>query len=273
MIPRTVHLIWFQGADHIPAKYLANMQRLRSLNPGWNIQVWSDAGLRAAAAALGVAQAYDAATVMHQKIDLGRYCVLYIHGGITIDMDTWALRPLDSLPQLRTLDRLAVTPIPTNSLESAVAHMGCLQLPGSTQLCTHINNACLLAPAKDPALMRIIQHCSHKLLDPPSALSTEFLVNNTTGPSRFTKAVQQLPAGMVTILPSAYFEPCVGYDSYCTVPSETILLHEHDGTWLSSGFKMAFPLWYSVKHHWVLALFLTLALWLLLNRKNVCGRT
>ena len=266
MIPRTIHLIWFQGADQIPPKYLANIQRLRNLNPGWSIQVWSDAGLRAAAAALGVDRAYDAATVMHQKIDLGRYCVLYIHGGITIDMDTWALRPLDTLPQLRTLDRLAASEAATNSLESALATMRCVHVAGAAGLCSLINNACLLAPPQDPALMHVIQACSQKLLDPPSSWSTEFLVNDTTGPWRVTKAIHQLPAGAVTILPNAYFEPCVGSDPYCVPPPQAILSHQHDNTWLSSGLKAFFPVWYHLKHHWALVLFLTLALWLLARR-------
>ena len=45
-------LILCAGGIPIPPKYLANIQRLRSLNPGWSIQVWSDAGLRAAGRAL-----------------------------------------------------------------------------------------------------------------------------------------------------------------------------------------------------------------------------
>ena len=268
MIPRNAHLIWFQGADHIPPKYLASLQRLRSLNPGWNVQVWSDAGLRAAAAALGVAQAYDAATVMHQKIDLGRYCVLYMHGGITIDMDTWALRPLDSLPQLRTLDRLAVSMAPTDSLESAVSRRSCVHLPGTSQLCSYANNACLLAPPQDPALLHIIQTCSKKLLDPPATNNAWLKVHATTGPDTFTQAVVSLPAGMVTILPNTYFEPCSGHDPYCVLPPEAIITHEHENTWIPSGLKALAPFWYHLKQHWALVLFLALALWLMLRRRR-----
>ncbi len=266
MIPRTVHLIWFQGIEHLPPKYQANLRRLRGLNPGWQIRVWSDAELRAAAAALGVAQAYDAATVMHQKIDLGRYCILYIHGGITVDMDTWALQPLDALPGLQAIDRLTVSMAPLNALESATFNLNCVHVPGTNQLCSFINNACLLAPPQDPALMHIIRHCSEKLLNPPTTWGKELLVNETTGPWRITTAIHQLPTGMVTILPHTFFEPCIGSDPYCVLPPEAILAHQHDNTWIASGLQTAGSLWFHVKHYWTLALFLTLALWLLRRR-------
>ncbi|PRW60525.1 glycosyltransferase sugar-binding region containing DXD motif family [Chlorella sorokiniana] len=267
--PRRRHRSPDRGADQVPPKYRANMRRRRDLNPTWQVRVWSDADLKAAAAALGVAGAYNAATIMNQKIDLGRYCVLYVHGGITVDMDTWALQPLDSLPNLHSLDRLAVSLTATNSLESAVLRKGCFRFPTSSQLCSFVNNAFLLAPPQDLVLLHIIQHCSRKLLDPPSAAwGKELHVNGTTGPDQLNQVISQLPAGMVTILPHTYFEPCAGYDPFCVLPPQAVMTHEHEGTWISSSFRAASSLWYHVKHHWALLVFATVVLWLLLKRRR-----
>lgn len=264
MIPRVVHQVWFQGADQMPPKYAANMQELRRLNPGWRHRVWADADLRAAAAALGVGRAYDAATLMHQKIDLGRLCLLYLHGGITVDLDVRALKPLDTLPGLQSIDRLAVSLIPTNSAESAVMSMGCPRIPGSGQMCSIANNACLLAPPQDPALMHVIRHCAARLLRPPASWGKEALVNSTTGPGALTQAITTLPsAGMVTILPHTFFEPCIGSDPYCRLPAEAILDHRHDNTWISPRLKALIPLWYHLKRHWPLLLAAALAVWAL----------
>lgn len=267
MLPRIIHYIWMQGREQVPPKYRANMDATARLNPGWELRVWTAADTRAAAVALGAGDAYDAASTMHQKVDLGRYCLLYIHGGITMDMDTRALRPLSDLPGLDAIDRLAVSPVPANSLESATVHLHCYRIPASGQTCTLVNNACLLAPPRDPALLHVIRHCAAQTLRHRTAWTNETLINSTTGPQAVTNAVASLPSpGMVAVLPGAYFEPCCGYDPYCTPGPEAIMHHEHDGTWMSSPVRAALPLWYHAKHHWPALLAAALAIWLLRRR-------
>lgn len=256
MIPRAIHQFWFQGADQVPPPYQTNMQRLRHLNPGWRHRVWSDADMRAACEALGprVLEAYHRATSMHQKIDLGRMCVLYVHGGITVDMDTLALRPIDSLPGLDGIDRLAVSLLPINSFEAMIDNMQCLPLhPG--RRCSAVNNACLLAPPRDPALLHIIWHCAERILRTGSSLPTFLLVNDTTGPKQLGEALLTLPSrDMVIVLPSEYFEPCIGLDAHCAPSARSILYHQHDNSWMPAPLTTLFGLWYHLKHYWPLVL-------------------
>lgn len=269
-VPRIIHQIWFQGADRVPAKYHTNMQRLRDLNPGWRHRVWSDPELRAACQAVSplAATAYMLSTAMHQKIDLGRMCVLYLHGGISVDVDAEPLRPLDSLPGLTDIDRLAVTQIPYGSLETLVSMQECIEIRGG-QWCAQVNNACLLSPPRDPGLLHVIQHCAALIArTDPSQHSQYSLVNATTGPKEVGRALTTLPsADMVWVLPDKYFEPCLMLEEAgCQPGPETILHHKGDQSWIPAHHRAAGMITGHLKRYWPLLLGALLVACILMRR-------
>jgi len=69
------------------------MQSWREANPGWGYELWDDA--RCAAFGLRNAVAFAAMREWCGKADILRYEILERHGGVFIDADSMALRPLD----------------------------------------------------------------------------------------------------------------------------------------------------------------------------------
>lgn len=234
---KIIHQIWFQGQSEIPEKYKTNMMRIKEANPTWKHMVWDDGSLRKVCANFGWDAAYDACKHMHQKIDFGRYVVLYFMGGISIDADVSPVQPLDTLWSTNDLpdDRVIVSKAPLNKVEATM--MSLRTVPW------WLNNATIICPQRRmPGQKKLCDCMADRLTNPPKvvyALGTPMMqINWTTGPSFFTTTfLDNVPASEYEVLPASYFEPCVGYDNDCTVDTRTsILNHHHDGTWHSSRY-------------------------------------
>lgn len=230
IIPRKIHQIWFQGAQELPEKYSIGVAKMKGMNPGWEHHVWDHTSLRRECAQLGAmyAQAYDTFDIMHQKIDFGRYCVLLRHGGISVDMDVTPMKPFDSLPFLKSLDRLAVTRLPLSHMEGNVSSRGDAEYL--------LNNATLLCPPNDPALRIVVDAVASA--DPHTEIARSLLpdfyrVLSTTGPTAITRILStSVPKDLFVVLKPTYFEPCLGQDPYCKPsPRTTVLYHHHDSSW------------------------------------------
>jgi len=265
MQQRVIHQVWYQGEAHIPEKYEAARTKLRRLNPEWTYMLWDDASLRRLCRQYGYGDAYDAAKIMHQRIDFGRYVALLAHGGISIDMDTEALRPLRVfVDQFKPKTKIGITLSSANPIESSIAYMR----PATR----FFNNATIVCPHANMVEMKMI--CDHmaKLLRSQTrllrSLPESFQIQRTTGPLAFTDAVMSIPANRVEFIPADVFEPCIGFDKACTPSSSSVMSHQHDGTWHSFG--KAFESYYWAKRHPVLlviVLLLLVSLWYRCRRK------
>ena len=100
MIPRTLHQIWLHGGD-LPSALQHNVDNLRSLNPGWEHQLWTSkeadellaiCGGRIAKSYYRIEPRYGAA-----RADLLRHLIIYRHGGVYCDIKSGFLRPLDDV--------------------------------------------------------------------------------------------------------------------------------------------------------------------------------
>src|SRR5271166_3819149 len=100
MIPKIIHSIWFQGWDSLPEKYYENIASVGRHNPDWQYIKWDSESIRNLIRGLGddYLQKYDDFKVMHQKIDFGRYAIIYAHGGVSVDTDVFALKGFDETP-------------------------------------------------------------------------------------------------------------------------------------------------------------------------------
>lgn len=265
---KIIHQIWFQGQDEMPDKYRTTMSRVKEVNPEWKHIVWDDHGLRKVCAMFGWEEAYDACRHMHQKIDFGRYAVLYLMGGISIDADVSPIQPLDTLWSTNSLpdDRVIVSKAPLNSVEASIVSMSAVPW--------WLNNATIICPRKKLSGQRKLCECmAHRLLHPPRMLyafgTPMFHINWSTGPSFFTRTfLYNIDKNEYEVLSASYFEPCVGYDNECTVDeSVAILNHHHHGTWHSS--KQWIQIYYFLKHKAIDALMILIAVVVLvyLHRK------
>lgn len=87
MIPKIIHQCWF-GPKPMPAK---NMATWPKLNPGWDYKLWRDQDMPQLLRNYSRWQQID---TWNGKSDVARFEMLERFGGIYIDADTIALRPL-----------------------------------------------------------------------------------------------------------------------------------------------------------------------------------
>lgn len=88
ILPKNIHQIWFGGN---PPKRLMN--RIERLHPDWNYQLWTEDNLPFR---LYNQKLFDEARYPAERSDILRYELLYEYGGIYLDADCFALRPLTS---------------------------------------------------------------------------------------------------------------------------------------------------------------------------------
>jgi mannosyltransferase OCH1-like enzyme len=221
MIPKILHFIWFQGWDSLPANFQSNVDSVIKNNPGYQVMKWDGNSLRNAIATIGndYAVKYDEFEYMHQKIDFGRYAVLYLNGGISVDIDAIAYKGFDQTPGIQT-SSFIVSQNSTNQF---------------------VNNAIILVSQKNPLMLELLQQISGNCGKMEHKISC---IMKSTGPQMFNDFVLQNKE-QINILPNTYFEPCSGADKFCKLPEQVILNHKHAATWIS-------PFWQNMNkcRHW-----------------------
>jgi len=87
VIPLNIYLTW--GTKHLPKKMQENVDRMRKLNPEFNIQLYDDNDCREFIQNKfpeDILIAFDTLNPGAYKADLWRLCILYINGGIYVDI-------------------------------------------------------------------------------------------------------------------------------------------------------------------------------------------
>ena len=226
MIPKIIHQIWFQGWDKLPDEYQKNVQSVIDHNPGYKHIKWDDKNIRAAIQSIGpeYLAKYDNFKLLHQKIDFGRYAVLYLYGGISVDVDCEAVKGFDELPQINTADFI---------------------VSRINVIIKSLNNATILVKPKHPLLRNLLDLIPDKC----GVFQTDFsCIRQTTGPAFFTKYLSQFPE-QITFLDNSYFENCSGMDSACQLKPNSILNHKHALTWVPPIYVMFGKGYYKIKQY------------------------
>lgn len=231
---KSIFMVWFQGVEAIerPA-FKQNVANWALLNPTWKVTCLSDKDLARECAAFsdGALETYRAFTVMHQKIDFGRYITLYNRGGIYVDIDAYALRSLDSSPHVaNVLDVAKTTGLDVLALSTVTFRYpeGYLTSRGKSYI---LNNGIMMSTARHPVLRLYIQSIIDKMRIKPTSD-----VHSTTGPNEmrrfFAPFVEQPgPTWRIMLFPSFVFEPCNASDA-CNVKEHTVSLHQFQLSWL-----------------------------------------
>ena len=187
MIPRIIHQSWKSG--DIPERWHALQQTWRALHPDHDYRLWTDDDnhnfiKRHHPELLGL---YDGYGLAIHRAELARYLVLRHHGGIYVDLDFEALKPVDGL--------LAGTAL-LFGLEP--------------------NSHAARKPVRDRGLSRIVCNAfmasvpRHPFwdyfLDLLAATRDEANVLDATGPFALTRACDSWP-GAITIAPASLLYP------------------------------------------------------------------
>lgn len=220
-VSKQIHQIWLQGFVNLPLKYYPNLDSIYKKNPDWKVNLWSEETIRPLIKSIGdnYLQHYDSLKLLHQKVDYARYSILFVKGGISVDVDAVALKSFDETPGIATSDFI----VSKNSQD------------------IFINNATILVSKENPLMKQLLDEIDGDCKWYPGKTAC---IMYSTGPMAFTKFVNN-HLDKITILDPIYFEPCSGRNDNCKVDSEkTILDHRHEGTWVNPVWKQIVSIYY-----------------------------
>lgn len=98
MIPKIIHQIWIQGYDSVPEQLKKYHENCKKINHDFEYIVWDDTmitNLLDSHFTPKYAETYHGYKIFAQKADFARYAILYVYGGIYLDMDMVCRKNLD----------------------------------------------------------------------------------------------------------------------------------------------------------------------------------
>jgi mannosyltransferase OCH1-like enzyme len=103
MIPKIIHQIWLQGYDSIPIELRDHHEKCKEVNKDFEHIFWDEEKIKKMLQknfGEKYVAAYEYYQIFAQKADFARYAILYVHGGIYLDMDTICKKNLDAFINL-----------------------------------------------------------------------------------------------------------------------------------------------------------------------------
>ena len=220
MIPNITHQTWLQGWERLPDKFKHNVSLLDRMNPGFQHMKWDENSLRKECAKFSDAakRKFDSFPYLIQKVDFGRYMVLYNYGGISVDTDMVSLKPIATTPNFLTRDFIV------SSAAFPASMLG------------WINNALIMCTKHHPILLQLIESILHDNLQESDFSTKELYIDATTSPSKFNAIVKQ-HLHEILVLDHTYFEPCFSTDPICRPGHLSIMDHKHELSWFHGHLK------------------------------------
>ena len=221
--PRIIHQIWLQGEGDIPDKYKKNVNIIKNFNKDWQYILWDETKiLNLINNYRDYIKTYYQFIYLHQKVDFARYIILYLIGGIYIDMDATSIKPLDSLVEKYNNYDVIISSTDTNILENYIT---C-----GKSVC--YNNGVIISKQKAEIINNFIKRICKNDNTCDYRFSKIGCISSTTGPQIFTDfMIKHKNDPKLLILPSEYLEPCV-FDN-CNITENTFIKHVHEGSWVN----------------------------------------
>ena len=222
MIPKLTHQIWFQGWDQLPEKYYRYTESLSILNQNWEHMKWDEGTLRDECEKFSpeALAKFDGLENMIQKVDFGRYVVLYNYGGVSVDCDAECLRPLEKIPGLDRYD-LILSKNSMDRLENKLSSFGL------SKNMIMLNNATICCSKEHPVIKHFIEFLiKNESWNEDIMLDTQL----KTGPLILSIFFNKyLDYSEMNVVDSEIFEP------WGNVTRRTVLNHMYDQSWTGFG--------------------------------------
>jgi mannosyltransferase OCH1-like enzyme len=260
-----IHQIWLQGRDSIPEEYIENIKSIDFFNSGSEYKhiIWSEETfyrdiLNNNTYLLSQEKTFvenskiifEKLKLIHMKVDYMRYIILYLMGGLYIDIDTVAVKSFDVLRDLIEkyeciLDKLTIW----SNIES-------LMFCGHTEV---INNGIIVARPKTIFLEKLISSINKKILENVNVLKdsqensneSSILINEITGPKMFTDVFYNLTndeKNKIYVSRGEYF--CTGECN--KINDDVVIIHHSDLTWFNKNYYHIIKFYCSRKKMFVL---------------------
>jgi mannosyltransferase OCH1-like enzyme len=228
-----IHQIWYQGEDKIPEKYKKYRKSIKDLHPNTTIITWDEKSITDLISTFypDYYHWFNSLPLMIQKIDVAKCLILYIWGGVYVDMDIEAIKPLNELYEK---DKIVVGEQGVNYIENLFLQ---LFLKLSRPL---LNNGIIFSPPKHPFWEFYIPFLIDTINIKPYILEkmiNELYVIVTSGPANLTAGITYYPnQEEIKIIEPKYLEPTLkstNTDKF----SDSYIIHHHTLTWCSSAFR------------------------------------
>ena len=219
-VPKVTHQIWFQGWHNLPEKYREDTEKLSILNQNWEHKKWDEQSLRTECEKFSpeALTKFDGFSDMIQKVDFGRYIVLYNHGGVSVDCDSECLRPLEKTPGIDRYD-VILCKNSLNKLENKVASFGL------AKDLVVLNNATICCSKEHPLMKQFIDFLiKNESWNEDLFLDTQLKTGPLVTSIFFNKFLDD-----IHIVDSDIFEP------FGNVNRRTVLNHKYDQSWTGYG--------------------------------------
>jgi len=252
---KTIHQIWFQGKDKVPNKFLLNIEKTKKNLKNWNYILWDNNSIKELLKTMNpkYLRQYNNYKHLHQKVDYGRYCILYKLGGFYVDMDAYIIKDPSYIFKKFPNYEVYVSKGNFNLIESLITN----------GIFITINNGIILAKKKSDFMYNLINKC-------PTKTYFNFMkmleINFTTGPRKFSLIANN--SKKIKILQNEYFEPCL--QSICNINDNTITIHKHELSWINPNLGKILIIYikYRIYIQISIFLFLCIIVYSLLNKKS-----
>lgn len=244
MFPKNIFQVWYQGYNNLSqSKFKENVKNWKLLNDDWNYNFLDGSNLEAACEAYSedCLTAYNKFNTLHVKVDLGKIVMLYLYGGIMIDMDMYALRSLKFSK--------VVNDIIEEYEQNNKPIMGVSKSAGNfvERMIQTYGNAVMISSPKNPLLKEWIDLVIFRLLNSPQNSGDYFIISTTCGPLMFSNFIKENLGNNVysKIVEIDYtiFEPCL-LDGKCDITDDTISVHKFELSWIPKKIKFAVDIYY-----------------------------
>ena len=210
MIPKLIHIIWWQGLNNIPEKFKKNINTWKHHNKNYKIILWDELKLKQF-----IKENYknewsnvEKYNFMIQKIDYCKYLLLYYYGGVYVDIDIYCN---DSLDKYLIQDKINVAYMPLIKFYKL------------------INNGFIGVEKNNKLILKVIKECRRQR--DSYFINKEFTVLKTTGPYLFNSILNN--NNKVNI-----FDQSIIYEidskSYSNINNGKLGVHCHEFSWISS---------------------------------------
>ena len=213
MIPKIIHLIWWQGYMNIPNKFIKNIDSWKHHNPNYKIIIWDNKSITKF-----IKKIYPKNYIilnryfkMIQKIDFSKYLILYYYGGCYVDIDILCNNSLDLFINQ---DKLNVS----------------LFYFTKFRIMPFINNGFIACDKKNDDLLIVIKECIKRVNF--TYYINEVTILYTTGPVMFSNILSK--SNNVNILDETIiYETNLGEYGYNTKKGK-LGCHIHELSWVNN---------------------------------------
>ena len=234
-IPKVTHQVWMQGWDQLPQKFHKNVEKLHRLNPDWEHKTWDEAQLRKACEEYGpeCVTRFDSYEHFIQRVDFGRYVILYLYGGVTVDCDMEAFRPLSEMSEI---DFSPLIVVKANNSKFETGFVTAAHVVNDDWF---INNGFIATKPRNPDIKRLVESCINDRTKREDYFSQEYFISTTTGPIRISIVLKD---SNMTILNPDIIES--EYEN-----ENTIFVHDHQFSWTNNLTASVIKAYLFIKEH------------------------